>query len=145
MVAIETEDFIFVAIVTAIQVLCYNFLDVMGVGKARRKHKVAYPKCTGPPEFESAFRAQQNQAEQMPTFFVSMWACAAMFDGRVAGGLGLLWVLLRQLYTSSYRNSGFSMGLLKFTIPAYLCINLLSLLAAGAGIYTLVQNPSLLF
>eukprot|EP01094_Clydonella_sp_ATCC50884_P025246 TRINITY_DN656_c0_g1_i1.p2 TRINITY_DN656_c0_g1~~TRINITY_DN656_c0_g1_i1.p2 ORF type:complete len:174 (+),score=57.83 TRINITY_DN656_c0_g1_i1:64-522(+) len=129
------EELAFPALVSCFFWLWYSFVDVMAVGKAKQAH----PKEAGllhranpadvPEDIILAQRAQMNQVEQMPGFFIGMWTFSLFVDARIGAGLGLLWVVLRALYASTYRNGAgkkfLQMGLLKYTIPCYLILNFL--------------------
>ena len=88
---------------------------VLKVGQARGKYGVAAPAVTGAPEFERAFRAQQNTVEQM-VLFVPLLGLAALVWGDIAAGVyGLVWCLGRVLYIETYsrganRSAGFMLS-----------------------------------
>lgn len=69
-----------------------------------------------------AQRAQMNQVEQMPIFFVLMWTCAVLVNGHFAGAVGLVWVFIRIGYSSVYRSTKERSTILSFTLPAYTCL-----------------------
>ncbi len=85
------------------------------VSQARGKHQVVAPAVTGPPEFERAFRAQQNSVEQM-ILFVPLLGLAALVWGDIAAGVyGLVWCVGRVVYIETYsrganRSAGFLMS-----------------------------------
>jgi glutathione S-transferase len=87
-------------------------------GQARMKHGVKAPATTGAPEFERAFRIQQNTLEQMMLFLPALWLFAALVSDVWAGLAGLLWVIGRILYALGYaraaekRNAGFGIAIL---------------------------------
>jgi glutathione S-transferase len=106
-----------VAIVTCI-VLLQTFLFAIQVGQQRVKHNVKAPAVTGPEEFERAFRVHENTVEQLVIFIPALWVFANYVRADVAAGLGLLFVIGRQVYRHSYmrdpdaRSAGFGIGAL---------------------------------
>lgn len=123
--------------------ISYSIWDVMAVGIA--KHETKYSQrsikemCSNnPPIPEKVYlsiRVQTNQLEQMPLFIFGSLSCAIFVNGNVTALMSMMWVILRRLYASTYRNAigvknGMDIGLSKFTIPAYFLVN--SMLAATA-------------
>ena len=78
------------------------------VGKARGKYGVKAPAITGHPEFERYFRVQQNTLEQIVIFIPAIVSFAWMAESigwagnYIASGLGVIWLIGRFLYASSY-------------------------------------------
>ena len=76
------------------------------------------PATSGAPEFERAFRIQQNTLEQMMLFLPSLWLFAALVSDSWAGVAGLAWVIGRILYALGYaraaekRSAGFGVAIL---------------------------------
>lgn len=111
----------FVAIVTGIMLL-QLFVFSFQVGKAREATGTAAPAMSGPPEFERAFRVHQNTVEQLVIFLPAMWMFATYVRADVAAGLGLVFVVGRQIYRASYladpskRTLGFATGALSMMI-----------------------------
>ena len=91
----------YVAIVTCLA-LIQTFVFAAQVGQQRGKHGVAAPAITGAPEFERAFRAHQNTLEQLILFIPGLWIFASYWSAEVAAGLGLVFVITRQLYRNAY-------------------------------------------
>ncbi len=112
------------ALVTVL-VYALNARSGIAVGNARRKHNVNPPTATGPPEFQRAFQAHNNNAEQYPLFLALMWVTAVLVNGVFAGAVGLFWVAMRHLYVSRYHQTGEGLGM--YTIPAYHCLSAMSL------------------
>jgi uncharacterized MAPEG superfamily protein len=85
----------------------------MRVGSARQRFGVEAPAVTGHPEFERHFRVQANTLEGLIVFLPSLWLFAAYLSELVAAGLGLVWVVGRVIYMTSYakdpktRSAGF--------------------------------------
>ena len=103
--------------VTLLALLVY-FWVTLKTGQARLKYGVKAPATTGAPEFERAFRIQQNTLEQLVLFLPSLWLFAALVSDRWAGAAGLVWVIGRILYALGYaraaekRSAGFGIALL---------------------------------
>jgi glutathione S-transferase len=100
------------ALVLALVVYVWAMLKV---GQARGKYKVDAPAVTGPPEFERAFRAQQNTVEQMVLFVPLLGLASFVWTDLAAGVYGLVWCLGRVLYIETYsrganRSAGFMLS-----------------------------------
>ena len=65
---------------------------------------------TGHPDFERAFRIQQNMVEQLVLFLPSLWLFALMLSPLWAGIIGLVFVAARLLYAVSYARNPESRG-----------------------------------
>lgn len=110
-----------VAIVTGIMLL-QLFVFSFQVGKARETTGTPAPAMSGPPEFERAFRVHQNTLEQLIIVLPAMWMFAEYVRADVAAGLGLVFVVGRQIYRGSYmadpskRTLGFATGALSMLI-----------------------------
>lgn len=72
------------------------------VGSMRGKHGVKAPAVTGHPEFERMFRVQQNTMEQLVAFVPALWMFAYLVDPLWGAGMGLLFIIGRFIYRSSY-------------------------------------------
>ena len=72
---------------------------------------------TGPAEFERAFQAHNNNAEQYSQFLALMWVTAVLVNGLFAVLVGLCWVTERHLYVSRYHRT--AEGLTIHTCYAY--------------------------
>jgi len=111
------EDFHWSSGVTLLALLLY-FWVTGKTGQARLKHGVKAPATSGAPEFERAFRIQQNTLEQMMLFLPSLWLFAALVSDLWAGVAGLVWVIGRILYALGYaraaekRSAGFGIAIL---------------------------------
>lgn len=82
------------------------------VGQARGKYGVEAPAVTGAPEFERAFRAQQNTVEQIVLFLPLLGLACFLWGDVWAGVYGLVWCGGRILYIETYsrgkpRSAGF--------------------------------------
>ena len=86
------------------------------VGRARGKYQVKAPATTGHPDFELAFRAQQNTLESTVMFLPCLWLAATYNDPRIAAWLGYAWLAARLWYLFAYarpggnRSPGFTIG-----------------------------------
>lgn len=106
-----------VAIVTGLALL-QVFIFAFQVGAARGKYKVNAPAITGAAEFERNFRAHQNTVEQLIIFVPALWMFAYYVNPAIAAGLGLVFIIARQLYRAAYlanpdnRGIGFLAGAL---------------------------------
>ena len=107
----------YVAIVTMLALLQALYFAVQ-VGKQRAAHGVDAPATTGHPDFERAFRIHANTLEQLIMVLPGMWMFATYWQPEIAAGLGLLFIIGRQLYRNAYmgdpknRAAGFIIGLL---------------------------------
>jgi glutathione S-transferase len=119
------------AAVTILAVL-FMIYCMWNVGKMRGKHGIKAPATTGPVEFESAIRVQENTVEQALMFLPLLWVATIYF--RTLGWLpplfGLIWVIGRFVYLQGYmsaperRSTG-------FTITALATVGLLVLSIIG--------------
>jgi uncharacterized membrane protein YecN with MAPEG domain len=130
-----------IAVVTLAATLFY-FWTGMGVAGARRVSGIDAPAMVGHPQLERAVRVQINTLEWLPIFLVTLWLFAVFIPapyGRWGGALlGLLWIIGRYLYMTSYmadpakRTTGFLTQALACTV--------LFLGALGGALWTLVQG-----
>jgi glutathione S-transferase len=107
----------YVDIVTALALLQF-IVFVMQVGRARGKYGVLAPSTTGNEIFERHFRVQQNTLEQLILFLPGLYLFAHYFNPLWAAGLGLIYLIGRQVYSASYvrdpktRSAGFGLTFL---------------------------------
>ena len=110
-----------VAIITGLALLQVFYFAIQ-VGQQRIKHEVNAPAVAGAPGFDRAFRVHQNTIEQLIIFIPSLWMFAYFVRADVAAGLGLVFVIGRQVYRGAYvddpskRSVGFSIGALVMMI-----------------------------
>jgi uncharacterized membrane protein YecN with MAPEG domain len=102
-------DHSLVAIVTLLSLVLYVMMGLR-VGEARTKFGVVEPAVTGDPEFERRFRVQSNTLEWLPTYLVSLWLFALYWNDRAAAVLGVIWIVGRILYMTSYSKDASSRG-----------------------------------
>ena len=122
----------FPALVTALALIFYAGVCVV-TARVRARSGVQAPAVTGAPEFERAFRIQQNTLEQLIWFLPALWLFAFYVSPGWAGILGLVWIGGRIHYALSYyrdpeaRGPGFMTG---FAAAAVLLVGaLLGILA----------------
>jgi uncharacterized membrane protein YecN with MAPEG domain len=105
----------FVAFVAALAVVEYMALMIL-TGRARGTYGVQAPATTGHPIFERHYRVQQNSVEQLVIFLPSLLLSAHFFSARLAGLLGLVFIVGRALYARGYvadpaqRGTGFAVS-----------------------------------
>jgi glutathione S-transferase len=123
----------FPALVSALALLLYVGVFV-ATGLARRRYDIKAPAVTGPPEFERAYRVQQNTLEQLVWFIPALWLFALYVSPSWGGIIGLVWIAARAYYARSYyrdpetRGPGFVVG---FASAAVLLVGaLIGILAA---------------
>jgi glutathione S-transferase len=84
--------------------------------RSRTRYGIQAPAVTGAPEFERAFRIQQNTLEQLIWFLPALWLFAFYVSQSWSGILGLVWIGGRIHYALSYyrdpeaRGPGFITG-----------------------------------
>ena len=107
----------YVDIVTALALL--QFLSfALQVGRARERHGIKAPATTGNDQFERHFRVQQNTLESMVMFLPSLYLFSRYFNPLWAAGLGVVYLIGRQVYSASYvkdpksRSAGFGLSML---------------------------------
>lgn len=110
-----------VAIVTALALL-QVFVFLFQAGQARIKTGINAPAMSGAPEFERASRVHLNTIEQLIILIPSMWMFANYVRADIAAGLGIVFIVGRQIYRSAYlqdpgkRTVGFSVGALAMMV-----------------------------
>lgn len=95
------KPFDLVTIVTVLALIVF-IVTAMRVGGARAKHGVAAPATTGHEIFERHFRVQMNTLEQLVLFLPSLWLFTAYWNQMVAAALGVVWIVGRVIYMTSY-------------------------------------------
>jgi uncharacterized MAPEG superfamily protein len=102
----------FVALLALFEYLVFALLT----GRARQTYNIEAPATTGHPVFERWYRVQQNTVEQLVVFLPALFLFAYNGHTRLAGWLGLLFVVGRVVYARSYvadpksRSVGFGLG-----------------------------------
>ncbi|HNP36889.1 MAG TPA: MAPEG family protein [Woeseiaceae bacterium] len=106
----------YVAIVTVLALVQFVVFSAL-VGKERGKHGIKAPAISGHPDFERAFRVQQNTMEQLVVFLPALWLFGTYVDARIGAVLGLAFIAGRFIYRASYlkdpasRGMGFVIGM----------------------------------
>jgi uncharacterized MAPEG superfamily protein len=107
----------YVDIVTALALLQF-FVFATKVGAARGKYGVDAPAVSGHPIFERRFRVQQNTLELLILFVPGINLFARYVNPLWAAGLGLVYLLGREIYSAAYvkdpakRSLGFGLSAL---------------------------------
>lgn len=89
----------FPALVTGLALLLYVGVFV-GAGRARLRYRIQAPAVTGAPQFERAFRIQQNTLEQLIWLVPALWLFAFYVSPFWGGIIGLVWIAARIFYAS---------------------------------------------
>lgn len=130
-------------IVMCIFLTSYSLFDVLGCGLAKAKAGLPdldYKDIPArlPEEVFLAERAQANQVEQMPCFFVGIICFSTLVNGKAGALLGLIWVIIRLVYADRYRKSVGKKfkdkDLGPLTVPCYFILNTLLM---GSAIHAL--------
>lgn len=93
-------EYVYLVIVLAL--IEYVVLGGM-VGHARGKYGVKAPACTGPEEFERAFRVHMNTLEGLIVFLPGLWLFGTFVSPTWAAALGILGISGRAVYARGYR------------------------------------------
>jgi glutathione S-transferase len=96
-------------IVTALALLQFIWFGML-VAKARGKYGVKAPAVTGNEVFERHFRVQQNTLELLIAFVPGLYLFSHYFNPLWAAGLGVVYLIGRQLYATSYVKDPASRG-----------------------------------
>ncbi len=91
----------YVDIVTALALLQFVYFGIQ-VGRARERFGVKAPAVTGNEQFERHFRVQQNTLETIVVFVPSLFLFSRYFNPLWAAGLGVIYLIGRQLYAAAY-------------------------------------------
>jgi glutathione S-transferase len=95
---------------------------LFAVGKARGTYKVSAPATTGNEIFERYFRVQMNTLELLVVFVPSILFFGQYFGGYIAAGLGVVYLIGRLIYFTSYvkdpksRSIGYGLSVLPVMI-----------------------------
>jgi uncharacterized MAPEG superfamily protein len=91
----------YVDIVTALALLQFVYFGIQ-VGRARERFGVKAPAITGNEQFERSFRVQQNTLESIVVFLPSLYLFSRYFNPLWAAGLGVVYLIGRQVYAAAY-------------------------------------------
>lgn len=112
-----------VAIVVLASLIQYTVFGAL-VGKARMTYKVEAPAVSGDPIFERYYRVHMNTLESLVLFLPSIFVFATYVSAEIAAGLGVVFIIGRQMYLRSYvkdpksRGAGYMLTFLPSTILA---------------------------
>ena len=104
-------------IVTALALLQFVWFGML-VGQARGKYDIKAPAVTGNEIFERHFRVQQNTLELLILFVPGLYLFSHYFNPLWAAGLGVVYLIGRQIYAASYvkdpasRSAGYGLSAL---------------------------------
>jgi glutathione S-transferase len=111
----------FVAIVTVLALAQFFWLATQ-VARARARYGIAAPAVSGNEIFERHFRVQMNTLEQLVLFLPSLWIFANYISPLWAAALGVVFIIGRAIYATSYvrdpRSRSLGFGLTAFPILA---------------------------
>lgn len=111
----------FVSIVALLALIEYLVIAIQ-TGRARVTYNVQAPATTGHPMFERWYRVQHNTIEQLVVFLPALFLFANYASTRLAGWLGLAFIVGRIIYARSYladpaaRGPGFMIGFIATAI-----------------------------
>lgn len=111
----------FVDIVTALALLQFLVFGFR-VGQARTRYGIAAPAISGNLSFERYFRVQQNTLEQLIALIPGLYLFSRYFSPYVAAGLGVVYLIGREVYAASYvkdpakRSLGFGLTFLPIAV-----------------------------
>lgn len=117
-----------VAIIVVLALLQYLAFGML-VGRARGRYEVSAPAITGHPVFERYYRVHQNTLESLVLFLPALLVFATYASATVGAGIGVVYLVGRQLYLRAYVKDPASRG------PGFLLTLLPSLvLLIGGGV-----------
>lgn len=113
----------YTALVTVLALLMF-YWTLFNVGMARGKYGVSAPATTGNPDFERAYRVQQNTLEYLVVFLPALWLFSYSFGDFWAAGFGAVWVIGRIWYALSYYKAAEARGkgFLVSVLPIYVLV-----------------------
>jgi glutathione S-transferase len=126
-----------IAIITGLAVL-QAFWFAFEVGKARQAHNIPAPAMSGDAEFERVVRVHQNTVEQLGIFLPGLWMFAYFVNPYGAAAVGVVYLVARMIYRSSYRIDPKSRGT-GFGLTA-LSMMVLVLGGMGGAIWRMIQG-----
>jgi glutathione S-transferase len=99
----------YTSLITLLAIAVYFYSGLL-VGRARGTYGVKAPATTGHPQFERLFRGQMNTLEWLPMFLPALWLFALSVGDALAAVLGVVWIVGRLLYISSYAKAAEKRG-----------------------------------
>jgi glutathione S-transferase len=75
---------------------------VVHCARMRARHRILAPATSGHPDYERAFRIQQNTLEQLVLFLPALWLFSTLVNPLVGAALGAVWVAARGVYAVTY-------------------------------------------
>jgi len=96
-------------IVTMLALIEYFYFGAK-VGGAREKYEIKAPLTSGNEMFERYYRVHCNTLEQLISFIPALWAFGYYVSQPYAAGLGVVYLLGRILYFTSYIKDPSSRG-----------------------------------
>ena len=117
----------FVSVVAILALIEYMVFSVM-TGRARMTHGIQAPATVGHPIYERWYRIQHNTLEHLIVFLPALFLFARFASPRLAGWLGLAFIVGRYLYARGYladpagRGPGF---MISFAVNAMLLLGAL--------------------
>lgn len=129
-----------VAVVVVIAILQYLAFGSL-VGRARGRYGVKAPAISGHEVFDRYFRVQQNTLELLVAFIPAISLFAIYVNPNWAAGIGLVFILGRQLYLHSYVADPSRRGM-GFLLSAISILLLLAGALFGAVRAIMYSNPA---
>jgi glutathione S-transferase len=134
-----TEAGLLSAIVSILAVILYLYMATH-VGRMRGRHNVVAPATAGHPQFERAFRVQQNTLESLTVFFVLLWLATIYFRtlAWLPALLGLIWVIGRVIYMAGYmaapEKRGMGFGIAALAQIALLLVSIIGIVTTWMAV-----------
>ena len=97
----QIETYAWTSLITVLSLIVY-FATAINVGRARSKYEIKPPATTGNPDFERAFRIQQNTLEQLVFFLPLLWLFTLFVNPLWGAVIGGVWVLGRIIFAIGY-------------------------------------------
>ena len=97
----QIETYAWTSLITVLSLIVY-LATAINVGRARSKYEIKPPATTGNPDFERAFRIQQNTLEQLVFFLPLLWLFTLFVNPLWGAVIGGVWVLGRIIFAIGY-------------------------------------------
>jgi uncharacterized membrane protein YecN with MAPEG domain len=126
---------IWTELVTLLALVAY-LGTVIHCARMRARHRIMAPATSGHPDYERAFRIQQNTLEQLVLFLPALWLFSTLVNPLAGAALGAIWVAGRVVYALSYARAPEKRG------PGFIVAFVtLVVLLAGALVQALIDLP----